>query len=99
MSLETTNNSEKFDSKRISLSVFLLALASEMSFIKMHSVESRRVIGPENVLCVCRRVCASFSPEIVQAGAVKWLIMPDSQRRGSSAVFYLSCVRVLLLSL
>ena len=58
-----------------------------MIFIKTRSVESRRVIGPENVLCVCRRVSASFSPEIVQAGAVKGLIIPDSQPRGSSAVF------------
>ena len=31
------------------------------------------VIGPENNYTVCRRVRASFSPEIGQAGAVKGL--------------------------
>ena len=33
------------------------------------------VIGAENILCACRRVRASFSPEVLQAGAVKGLIV------------------------
>jgi len=55
--------------KYFSLFIFL-ALASEVTFIKTHDVESRFVTGPENIL-VCRRVHALFSPEILQDGAVK----------------------------
>ena len=45
----------------------------------MHSIQNRFVIGSENILflqvcvCVCVCVCALFSPEILQAGAVKGL--------------------------
>ena len=39
------------------------------------STESRCVIGLENTLC--RRIRASFSPEISQAGAVKGLNMME----------------------
>ena len=39
----------------------------------MHSIESRCVIGPEYNYTVCGRVLASFSPEILRAGAVKGL--------------------------
>ena len=35
----------------------------------MHSIQSRFVIGPSSTLC------ALFSPEILQAGAVKGLIL------------------------
>ena len=37
-----------------------------------HSIECRCVAGPENTL-FCRRIRASFSPEILQDGAVKGL--------------------------
>ena len=40
-------------------------LPCEMAVIKKHGTESRRVRGPENM--VCRRVRASFIPEILKA--------------------------------
>ena len=46
--LKTTNNSAEF--KTSSLFVFFFALACERIFIKMHSAESRCVVGPENIL-------------------------------------------------
>ena len=51
---------------------FLLALALERLFIKTHRTGSKCVIGPENVLFL-RQVRASFSPEMLLAGAVKGL--------------------------
>ena len=53
--------------KPLSLFVFFCASACEWIFIKTHIIESRCVIGPGNILR------ASFSPEILQAGAVKGL--------------------------
>ena len=44
-------------------------------FVKTHSIESRCAIGP-----VCRRVRASFSPEILQSGAVKELTSTETIR-------------------
>ena len=58
--------------KPLSHLVFFFALACQRIFIQTHSIESKCVIGPENYT-VCRRVRASFSPEILQAGAVKGL--------------------------
>ena len=46
----------------------LSALASERTFINMYSIESRT-----GKYTVCRRVRATFSPEILEAGAVKGL--------------------------
>ena len=46
------------------------ALACQLVFIKTHIIESRCVYRTEKYT-VCRRVRASFSPEILQAGAVK----------------------------
>jgi len=46
-------------------------LACERIFIKMHIIESRYVKGLEDILFAS--VSASFSPEILQAGAVKGL--------------------------
>ena len=40
--------------------------------IKTHTTESRCLTGPENILFL-RRVRVSFSPEILQAGAVRGL--------------------------
>ena len=40
----------------------------------MHSSESRCVVGPENILFL-RCLLPSFSPEILQAGAMKVLII------------------------
>ena len=40
---------------------------------KTDSTESRCVTGPENILFL-RRVRDSFIPELLEAGAVKWLI-------------------------
>ena len=51
--------------------VFLFALACENIFSKTYNIEIRFVIEPENVLLAS--VCAVFSREILQAGAVKEL--------------------------
>ena len=69
LDLKTTNNSAKPET----LKPFWLlsALACERTFIKRYSIESRCITGPENILC--RRARASFSPEILQAAAVKGL--------------------------
>ena len=45
-------------------------LACERIFIKTDITESRYATGPENILFL-RRVLGSFSPEILQAGAMK----------------------------
>ena len=63
---------EVWNLKLLSLFVCFLALACEKIFITMHSTKRACVIGPENVLLL-RCVHASFSLEIVQAGAVKGL--------------------------
>ena len=47
-------------------------MACERIFIKTDSTESRYVIGPVTILFL-RRVRGSFSPDILQAGAVKGL--------------------------
>ena len=61
--------------KTLSLFVFIsFALACERIFIKTDSTESRCVIGPENILFL-RHLRGSFSPEILQAGATKGLMI------------------------
>ena len=66
MSLRTTSQ----NLKPITVSVFFFfALACERIFIKTHSFESRCYGRGKST--VCRRVRASFSPEIWQARAVK----------------------------
>ena len=57
--------------KPLSPFVFFLALTCQKIFIQTLSIESRRVIGPENRLFV--GTAASFSTECVQAPAVKGL--------------------------
>ena len=54
--------------------VFFFALACERIFIKTHSTESRCVIGPENARACLQGCQCTFSPELLQAGAVKGLI-------------------------
>ena len=49
-------------------------MSTERIVIKTHKTEKRFVIRPENILFL-RRLCASFSPEILQALAVKGLMM------------------------
>ena len=61
--------------------VSFFALACERNFIAMCSIESRCAIGPENNYTVCRHVPASFSPEILQAGAVKGLRRKRKERK------------------
>ena len=65
------NNQKVQNLKPVSLFVFFFALSSERIFMKTHSTEGRCVIGPENT--VCMRIRASFSPEILQALALKGL--------------------------
>ena len=65
-----TNESAKYEI--LNLSVFFLALACKTISIKTHSTESRFVTAPENILFGGVRVF--FSPEMLQAGAVKGLI-------------------------
>ena len=55
------------------LFAFFFTLACERSLIKTHSAESRCVTGPENIPFL-RCICASFSQEILHAGAVKGLM-------------------------
>ena len=42
--------------------------------VKMHSTESRFVVRRTGKYTVCRRLDVHFSPDILQAGAVKGLI-------------------------
>ena len=58
--------------KPVSISVFLFALTCERMFMKTHSIESGCYRTGKHT--VCRRVRAAFSPDILQAGAVKGLI-------------------------
>ena len=51
---------------------FFFTLACEGIFIKMYSTENRFVVRLETILFL-RRVNASFSPHILQVGAVKGL--------------------------
>ena len=52
----------------------------ERIFVRTHNIENRFVIGPENVP-FCRLVQALFSPEILQAVAVKGLMGPISSTK------------------
>ena len=60
--LKTTSNSEKFQTLKPFCFLFF-ALARERTFIKTHSIESRWVIGPENIT-----VCGCLDPYIFQPG-------------------------------
>ena len=57
--------------KPLTVSVLFFALSCERIFIERHSIGSRWYRTGKYT--VCRRVRASFSPEILQAGAVKGL--------------------------
>ena len=46
----------------------------------MLSIERRCVTGPEKKYTVCRRVRASFSPEVLQARTVKGLVNGEHNR-------------------
>jgi len=59
----------------LSLSVFFFTLACERIFIKTHGIENR--CYRTGKYTVCRLVRASFSPEILQAGAVKGLTFSE----------------------
>ena len=61
--------------KPLSFFLFFFTLACETISLKTHSIESGRVTGPENILFAG----ASFSPENLQAGAVKGLTIKDSE--------------------
>ena len=50
------------------------ARAREKSSIKMHSTDSIFVTGPWNILSAGMYVCTFFSPDILQAAAVKGLM-------------------------
>ena len=71
MSLKTTHESAEFETLKFFVIFFALACA-ESIFIKTHSIESR--CYSTGKYTVCRRVRVSFSPEILQALAVKGLI-------------------------
>ena len=68
--------------KPLRLFVFFFALACERIFLKTHSTESRCVSTGKYT--VCRRVLASFSPGILQAGAVKWLTCTQMLTHGTA---------------
>ena len=65
------NNPKVQSLKPLGLFVFSFALPSERIFMKTHSTEGTCVIRPENT--VCRHIRAAFSPETLQALAVKGL--------------------------
>ena len=69
--LKTTNNSVKFQTLK-PFSFLFFAPACERINMKTQNIESR--CYRTGKYTVCRRVHASFSPEILQAGAVKGLI-------------------------
>ena len=58
--------------KPVTVSVLFFALLCERIFSETRSIESRRY-GSEKYI-VCMRVRAFFSPEILQAAAVKGLL-------------------------
>ena len=60
--------------------------AGERTSVKMHSIESRFVTGLSNIqdyriYCLQECICALISPEILQAEAVKGLMVPHKERR------------------
>ena len=61
--------------KPLSLFVCFFALACKKIFIKTHSIDNRCHRIRKNTVCRCVR--ASFSPNILQAGAVKGLTKHD----------------------
>ena len=73
--MKTTNKSARF--KPVSLFVFFFALACKRIFFKTHIIESRCIIRLENILFafvgVFVHLSASFSPEMIQAGAVNYV--------------------------
>ena len=67
--------------KPLRLFFFFFALAYERIYIKTHTALRVDVIGPENILFAgTLSGSATFSPEILQAGAVKGL-RPSCLRR------------------
>ena len=79
MAFENDQESAKFEI--IKPFSFLFGPPFERIFIKRHSIESR--CYRTGKYTVCRRVRASFSPDILQAGAVKGSRIPST---GSHAV-------------
>ena len=72
MSLENdTIKMQNFKSFSLLFPFFSLTLACEKIFIKTHCIESRPVMGLENVLFADMREYFS-SRKIVQAGAANW---------------------------
>ena len=59
--------------KSLSLLYLFLALGYKGISIKMHSTETRFPIHGTGKCTVCRRLDVIFSPDILQAGAVKGL--------------------------
>ena len=72
--MKMTNKSVTFKTRK---PFFCFALACERIVIQMHSTESRRVMGPQNILFA--RMSVTFSPEILQTGAVKGLNQSKKQ--------------------
>ena len=74
ISLEKTNKLQSV--KALTVSVFFFALACERIFIETRSIENR--CYRTGKYTVCKRVSASFSPEILQAGALRGLIKTEN---------------------
>ena len=68
--LKTTNRNAKFE-----IVTPFFFFSCKQTFIKMHSIESRSVIHRTRKYTLCRRVCALFCLDVLQAGAVKGLIL------------------------
>ena len=74
--LKTNNKSAKFEALNSFCLLLLFALARERISIEINTQLKVNVTGAENFI-VCRRVRASFGPEILQAGTVKGLTYFD----------------------
>ena len=76
--LKTANKSVKFEIHKSFFFFFFFHLSQwhERISVKMHNIENRFVIRPENIL-FCRLVRARFSPEMLRAVAVKGLNTPS----------------------
>ena len=79
---------KKRNLKPLSILTSFFALECERIFIKTHTIESR---CRTKKYTVYRRVCASFSPEMLQAGAVKGLIHCYNAKNQPSLYLFTLC--------
>ena len=81
--LKTTSKCGK--SETLKPFVFIFALACERIFIKTDNVEKKCYRIEKYTLCRC--VCASFSPDILQARAEKGLIPKQTKTYRNDLIY------------